>query len=92
LITSTPGIIQFVSFKHDQLKGLRSEEEKNNAAKKQHTKGKLTAQERIDLLLDPGSFREYDRFVEHRCTDFDMTDDKVGLEIYLFLCFHFFYF
>ena len=38
--------------------------------KKQHDAGKLTARERIDLLLDPGSFVELDRFVTHRCTDF----------------------
>ena len=38
----------------------------------QHAKGKLTARERIDLLLDDDSFEEWDMFVEHRCTDFDM--------------------
>jgi len=38
----------------------------------QHAKGKLTARERIDLLLDEGSFEEFDMFVTHRCTDFDM--------------------
>jgi propionyl-CoA carboxylase beta chain len=37
---------------------------------KQHEKGKLTARERVELLLDPGSFREYDMLVEHRCVDF----------------------
>ena len=36
----------------------------------QHAKGKLTARERIDLLLDEGSFEEFDMFVEHRATDF----------------------
>jgi propionyl-CoA carboxylase beta chain len=45
--------------------------------KKQHDAGKLTARERIDLLLDPGSFVELDRFVTHRCTDFSMQDQKV---------------
>jgi propionyl-CoA carboxylase beta chain len=44
---------------------------------KQHEAGKLTARERIDLLLDPGSFVELDRFVVHRCTDFDMDKSKV---------------
>jgi propionyl-CoA carboxylase beta chain len=39
---------------------------------KQHEAGKLTARERIEELLDPGSFVEIDRFVVHRCTDFDM--------------------
>jgi len=38
----------------------------------QHSKGKLTARERLALLLDPGSFEEYDMFVQHRCTNFDM--------------------
>ncbi|MEZ7813819.1 MAG: propionyl-CoA carboxylase beta chain [Paracoccaceae bacterium] len=42
----------------------------------QHAKGKLTARERIDLLLDPGSFEEFDMFVRHRCTDFDMQNDR----------------
>jgi propionyl-CoA carboxylase beta chain len=45
--------------------------------KKQHEGGKLTARERIDLLLDPGSFVEFDRFVTHRCTDFGMQEQKV---------------
>ena len=38
----------------------------------QHSKGKLTARERIDLLLDEDSFEEFDMFVAHRCTDFGM--------------------
>jgi propionyl-CoA carboxylase beta chain len=43
----------------------------------QHAKGKLTARERIELLLDAGSFEEWDMFVEHRCTDFGMADQTV---------------
>ncbi|MFO1089887.1 MAG: acyl-CoA carboxylase subunit beta [Hyphomicrobiales bacterium] len=43
----------------------------------QHKRGKLTARERIELLLDEGSFEEFDMFVEHRCTDFGMADQKV---------------
>ncbi len=43
----------------------------------QHRKGKLTARERIDLLLDPGSFTELDRFVTHRATDFGLADQVV---------------
>ncbi|MCB1686330.1 MAG: methylmalonyl-CoA carboxyltransferase, partial [Pseudomonadales bacterium] len=35
----------------------------------QHLKGKLTARERLTLLLDEGSFEEWDKYVEHRCTD-----------------------
>jgi len=44
---------------------------------KQHAKGKLTARERIDLLLDEGSFVEIDRFVTHRCTDFGMEKQQI---------------
>jgi propionyl-CoA carboxylase beta chain len=43
----------------------------------QHAKGKLTARERVDLLVDEGSFVEIDRFVTHRCTDFGMEKQKV---------------
>jgi propionyl-CoA carboxylase beta subunit len=42
----------------------------------QHKRGKLTARERIELLVDDGSFEEYDTFVEHRCTDFGMGETK----------------
>ena len=42
----------------------------------QHAKGKLTARERVDLLLDEGSFEEFDMFVTHRTTDFDMAENK----------------
>jgi len=41
----------------------------------QHAKGKLTARERIALLLDEGSFEEFDMFVEHRCTNFGMEKE-----------------
>jgi propionyl-CoA carboxylase beta subunit len=44
---------------------------------KQHEAGKLTARERIDFLLDPGSFVEIDRFVTHRSTDFGMADKLI---------------
>ncbi|MGY8997025.1 MAG: acyl-CoA carboxylase subunit beta [Alphaproteobacteria bacterium] len=43
----------------------------------QHAKGKLTARERLELLLDDGSFEEWDMFVEHRCADFGMAEQKV---------------
>src|SRR6516165_6250623 len=44
---------------------------------RQHEAGKLTARERLDLLLDPGSFTELDKFVTHRASDFGMGDKKV---------------
>ena len=43
----------------------------------QHAKGKLTARERIELLLDHDSFEEFDMFVEHRCDDFGMEKTKI---------------
>jgi propionyl-CoA carboxylase beta chain len=42
----------------------------------QHGRGKLTARERVELLLDEGSFEEFDMFVTHRCTDFGMAQQK----------------
>jgi propionyl-CoA carboxylase beta chain len=44
---------------------------------KQHEAGKLTARERIDLLLDPGSFTELDKFVTHRASDFGMAEKRI---------------
>ena len=44
---------------------------------KQHAKGKLSARERIELLLDQGSFEEWDMFVEHRCSDFGMDKQSI---------------
>jgi len=43
----------------------------------QHGKGKLTARERLEVLLDPESFEEFDMFVEHRCAHFGMEDNKI---------------
>ncbi|MBV9396281.1 MAG: acyl-CoA carboxylase subunit beta [Methylobacteriaceae bacterium] len=43
----------------------------------QHARGKLTARERIELLMDHGSFEEFDMFVEHRCDDFGMEKMKI---------------
>ena len=45
------------------------------------SQGKLTSRERIDLLLDPGSFVEYDMFVEHTCNDFGIDKQKVNLDV-----------
>jgi propionyl-CoA carboxylase beta chain len=63
-----------------QLEEKRGQARLGGGAKRisaQHAKGKLTARERIELLLDPGSFEEWDMFVEHRCNDFGMADNKV---------------
>ncbi|MBU2699765.1 methylmalonyl-CoA decarboxylase alpha subunit [Sporomusaceae bacterium BoRhaA] len=62
----------------EKLQDLKERREKviagggQKAIDKQHAKGKLTSRERIDLLLDPGSFVELDQFVTHRCTNFGM--------------------
>src|SRR5271154_4691456 len=44
---------------------------------RQHGQGKLSARERIDLLLDEGTFEETDKFVTHRCTDFGMAENRI---------------
>jgi propionyl-CoA carboxylase beta chain len=45
--------------------------------KRQHREGKLTARERVEVLLDEGSFEELDQLVEHRCLDFGMAEQKI---------------
>jgi acetyl-CoA carboxylase carboxyltransferase component len=62
-----------------KLIGLREEAKLGGGEKRieaQHAKGKLTARERISLLLDEGSFEEYDMFVTHRCDNFGMEKTK----------------
>ncbi len=67
----------------DRLKKLEQmrEQARQGGGKKriddQHTKGKLTARERIDLLLDKNSFEEFDMFVTHRSSDFGLAEQKV---------------
>jgi propionyl-CoA carboxylase beta chain len=66
----------------DQLLELEEREKKAETGggaeriAKQHAAGKLTARERVELLLDPGSFVELDKFVVHRCADFEMEEQK----------------
>src|SRR5207237_4488097 len=65
--------------KLELLQKKRAESELGGGAdrvKTQHDKGKMTARERVDALLDPGSFVELDRFVTHRATDFGLADEK----------------
>jgi propionyl-CoA carboxylase beta chain len=67
----------------DPLKRLAEMEQKallgggEERIAKQHAAGKLTARERIEVLLDPGSFVELDKFVTHRCADFGMEHQKI---------------
>ena len=63
-----------------QLEKKRAQARQGGGPKRieaQHAKGKLTARERVELLLDEGSFEEWDMFVEHRCSDFGMQDQKI---------------
>jgi propionyl-CoA carboxylase beta chain len=63
----------------EQLEELRAavvDHASEKAVEKQHAKGKYTARERIEKLLDPGSFQELDTYVRHRTTDFDMQKNR----------------
>ncbi|MGI6342924.1 MAG: acyl-CoA carboxylase subunit beta [Bacteroidales bacterium] len=66
----------------DKMKELIAKREKamlgggEKRIERQHAKGKFTARERIDMLLDEGSFEEFDMFVTHRCRDFGIEDEK----------------
>ncbi len=65
----------------EQLEARRAEARLGGGQKRidaQHGKGKLTARERIEVLLDEGSFEEFDMYVTHRCTDFGMEKQKVA--------------
>ena len=64
----------------EQLEHKRAQAKLGGGIKRieaQHNKGKLTARERIEILLDDDSFEEWDIFVEHRCTDFGMQDKAI---------------
>ena len=71
-----------MSHQLEQVKALISLREKarigggQKRIDSQHEKGKYTARERINMLLDEGSFEEFDMFVTHRCTNFGMEKDK----------------
>src|SRR5690348_17630648 len=67
---------------HDPIQELAkrsAEAEEGGGAERrerQHKEGKLGARERIELLLDEGTFEELDKFVKHRCTDFGMEEQR----------------
>jgi propionyl-CoA carboxylase beta chain len=64
----------------ERLEARRAQARLGGGAKRieaQHARGKLTARERLELLLDQGSFEEFDMFVEHRSSDFGMAEQKV---------------
>ena len=63
----------------DQLEERRAEARLGGGQRRidaQHAKGKLTARERLDVLLDEGSFEEYDMYKAHRCVDFGMAEQQ----------------
>ncbi|KXO76397.1 acyl-CoA carboxylase subunit beta [Brucella anthropi] len=65
----------------EQLESRRAEARLGGGQRRidaQHGKGKLTARERIEVLLDEGSFEEFDMYVTHRCTDFGIEKQKVA--------------
>lgn len=65
----------------EQLESRRAEARLGGGQRRidaQHAKGKLTARERIEVLLDDGSFEEFDMYVTHRCVDFGMEKQKVA--------------
>ena len=64
----------------EDLRHRQSQSEQGGGADRiaqQHAKGKLTARERLDLLLDPGTFVELDRFVTHRATEFGLAEQRI---------------
>src|SRR5262245_44515483 len=64
----------------ERLHRLRAESLQGGGAERvaaQHAKGKLTARERVEFLVDDGSFVELDRFVTHRCDDFGMDKQRI---------------
>jgi len=78
----TPPVLTDIHTTAGKLADLRRRTEEathagsSRAVDKQHAKGKRTARERIDALLDPGSFTELDELARHRSTDFGMADNR----------------
>jgi len=68
-----------VEQKRQQLRELREQAlgaGREDAIARQHARGKLTARERVELLLDPGSFTELDMFTRHRAHGFGLEDNR----------------
>jgi propionyl-CoA carboxylase beta chain len=76
--TSPPSPMIMKQAFRKRLEGIKAAAEIGGGEKRiaaQHARGKLTARERVNLLLDEGSFHEYDKLKTHRCTEFGMGDD-----------------
>ena len=65
--------LELLEKKEEQIRQMGGTEK----VAQQHEKGKLTARERLDLLFDPGTFREIDLFVKHRSTNFNMSQTDI---------------
>ena len=66
--------------RRDELRRRKAQSEAGGGSQRiqaQHNRGKMTARERIEMLLDDGSFQEFDALVEHRCTDFGMEGNII---------------
>jgi acetyl-CoA carboxylase carboxyltransferase component len=72
-------VINHHSDKIDELRSKRDESRAGGGAERiqrQHESGRNTARERLDILLDPGSFRELDAFAKHRSHDFGLENNR----------------
>ena len=78
-----PVSVRSVSSTEQRLNDLRARKARSEAGggqariDAQHNRGKMTARERLDMLLDEGTFQEIDALVEHRCRDFDMDKNVI---------------
>jgi acetyl-CoA carboxylase carboxyltransferase component len=70
---TVPAKLQELIEREAQIKGMGGPQ----AVEKQHKSGKLTARQRLDILFDPGTFREMDIFVKHRCVNFGMEKVEI---------------
>src|SRR6185312_16106054 len=73
------GTLRFMN-RLEELRRRHAEAEEGGGAERrerQHREGKLAARERVELLLDEGSFEEFDKLVEHRCRDFGMEKQVI---------------
>ena len=78
-----PVSVRSLSSTEQRLNDLRARKARSEAGggqariDAQHNRGKMTARERLDMLLDEGTFQEIDALVEHRCRDFDMDKNVI---------------
>ena len=82
-VMPNPVLVRSLSSTEQRLNDLRARKARSEAGggqariDAQHNRGKMTARERLDMLLDEGTFQEIDALVEHRCRDFDMDKNVI---------------